>query len=100
MFWFRPSFEEKFKRINGGWSSSKVRRLLGEPTEAEESKIPDGSVFGMQRAFAHKIQAGEPILQWLYQAEGFFHYIWFAKVGDNPDDPWLVALRVRFPRRL
>jgi hypothetical protein len=60
MFWFRQSFEKKFKRIKGGWTSSKVRQVLGEPAEAEDTKVPDGSVWGTQPAMAHKIQAGDP----------------------------------------
>jgi len=100
MFWFRQSFEKKFKRIKGGWTSSKVRQVLGEPAEAEDTKVPDGSVWGTQPAMAHKIQAGEPVRQWIFQADGFFHYVWFAKVGGDPNDPWRVSVKIRVPRRL
>ena len=100
MSWFRPSFKKKFERIEAGWSSSQVRSLLGEPTEAEDTKVPDGSVWGTQPALAYKIQAGEPARQWMFQAEEHFHYVWFAKVGGNVSDPWKVTMKVRVGGRL
>lgn len=100
MSWFRPSFEKKFKRIENGWSSSQVRSMLGEPTEAEDTKVPDGSVWGTQPALAYKIQAGEPARQWIFHAEEHFHYVWFAKVGETRSDPWKVTMKVRVRARL
>ena len=100
MLWFHRSFKKKFQRIEAGWSSSRVRSLLGEPTEAEDTKIPDGSAWGTQPALAYKIQAGEPARQWMFHAEEHYHYIWFAKVGEDASDPWKVTMKVRVAGRL
>ena len=99
-FWFHQFFEREFKLIKGGWTSSKVRQILGEPIEVEEMKIPEGSAWGTQPAMAHKIQAGEPVRQWIFQGDGFIHYAWFARVGGDFDAPWRVSLKMRVSRRL
>jgi hypothetical protein len=96
----RPSFKQKFEGIQTGWTSSQVRLVLGEPTEGEDTKVPDGSVWGTQPAMAYKIQSGEPVRQWMFHAEEYFHYVWFAKAGGDAVDPWKVTLKVRVPRRL
>ena len=100
MSWFHPSFRRKFERIKAGWSSSQVRSLLGEPTEAEDTRVPDGSVCGTQPALAYKIEAGEPVLQWIFHAEEHYHYVWFAKVGESVSDCWKVTMKLRVPGRL
>jgi hypothetical protein len=100
MWWFRPSFKKKFERIQGGLSSSQVRQLLGAPTEAEDTAVPLGSTWGTQPALTYKIRAGEPVRQWMFEVDGQFHYIWFARAGHDETDPWRVTLKKRVPHRL
>ena len=94
------SFETKFELIQAGWSSSQVRQLLGDPTEGEDTTVPDGSGWGTQPAMAYKIQAGELVRQWMFHAEDWYHYVWFARIGGGREDPWRVALRLKVGVRL
>ena len=100
MWWFRPSFKKKFERIKGGWSSFQVRQFLGAPTETEDTAMPLGSAWGTQPALTYKIRAGEPVRQGMFEVDGQFHYIWFAKAIHDDDDPWRVTLKTRVPHRL
>ena len=94
------SFDKKFERIKNGWSSNRVLQLLGYPSESEDTQIPAGSAWGEQSALKHRIHAGEPVRQWIFKEDASYHYIWFAKVGDDEQDPWEVTLKVKVSRRL
>ena len=96
----RQTFKARFERIQAGWSSSRVCHLLGEPTQAEDTKVPHGSAWGTQEAMAYKIRAGEPVRQWMFQTGEYFHYVWFAMVDEDAHHPWRVTLKARVPGRL
>jgi hypothetical protein len=100
MWWFRPSFNKRFRRIAGGYSSSQVRQLLGEPAEVEDTAVPLGSTWGNQPALTYKIRPGEPVKQWMFKNKDWFHYIWFAKVERDDPDPWRVTLKNRVSHKL
>lgn len=83
----------KFESIVAGQICPEVRRLLGEPTLAEDMTVPAGSAWGLQDAMAYKIAAGGPVRQWIYELDATDYTIWFASV----DGDWRVTLRLRLP---
>ena len=100
MLWFKPSFKKKFGQVKGGWRSTHVQQLLGQPVEAEDSILPLGSDWGNQPGLTFRIKAGEPVKQWMYEDKGLFYYLWFAKVSGGDDDPWLVTLMKTMTRKI
>jgi hypothetical protein len=100
MWWFKPSFKKKFSQVKGGWRSSHVQQLLGEPVEVEDTILPLGSDWGNQPGLTFRIKAGEPVKQWMFEDKGLYYYLWFAKVGGADDDPWRVTLTKTMLNRL
>jgi len=100
MWWFRQSFQKKFNNIKGGWRTSHVQQVLGEPKEVEDTIVPLGSGWGSQPALTFKIKPGEPVKQWMFEDDGQYYYLWFAKVGRTNDDLWRVTLTKQTSHKL
>ncbi|MGA2242302.1 MAG: hypothetical protein ABSH11_09735 [Verrucomicrobiota bacterium] len=100
MWWSKPSFKKKFVQIKGGWSPLQVWELLGVPKETEETEIPLGSDWVNQPGMTFRMKAGDPVQQWMFEDNGEFYYLWFAKVSYADEDPWRVTLTKKMPRRI
>jgi len=100
MLWFKPSFKKKFSQVKGGWSTSQVLELLGGPMEMEDSEIPLGSDWGNQPGMTFQMKAGDPVQKWMFEDNGEYYYLWFAKVSYADDDPWRVTLTKKMSRRI
>jgi hypothetical protein len=100
MLWFKPSFNKKFGRIKGGWTTSQVLDLLGSPREVEDSELPLGSDWGNQPGMTFAMKAGDPVKQWMFEDNGEFYYLWFAMMSQGEEDPWRVTLVKKMSRKI
>ena len=38
------------------------------------------------------MKAGDPVQQWMFENNGEYYYLWFAKVNYADEEPWRVTL--------
>jgi len=72
-----------------------IEERFGQASEIEEGQVPEGSVVGLQEAFAYKLPSGAPYLLWRYLRGNRTFIVVFAHAGDVSE--WRLSFRVGYP---
>lgn len=78
-FWFG----RHFKRLQFGMCPNDVRRLLGDPTDVEQSTIPSDSGIRLQQGSHSQLPPRSPYLQWRYLKGSKAFLLFFARVDSG-----------------
>ncbi len=93
-----PSFDQRYSKVQPGFSRDQVTKLLGAPYLKREGSVPDRPYWGPQEGLLSIIGPNALYEEWQYQVQDHNYLIWFSSTDEKPTAQWVVINKGNYPK--